>query len=260
MYDNIHLENLIFLPIHESCLPQKSPTVWYCVDPLPTHIYLPHSLLHNSLCIGPLVKKPVNNFSENELYPPKSTPVHNPPFPPNTTTTTPLTHKHGSTAPTSPLADLRPTTSLPIHLTSSLPPPDRQNRQVSDDEVVGIGHKPKSHSESPDTGTGLVSQSADDVTPVKASDQTHRRTNSDFFVTPISSPPPSPIIPSQTRSAPARVGDRVPAREARLSERILDSFFSKVPNKFEGLVLEEKDQIPTQEFLECCRAVVPFFG
>jgi pleckstrin family protein A (phosphoinositide binding specific) protein 8 len=37
------------------------------------------------------------------------------------------------------------------------------------------------------------------------------------------------------------------------------SFFSKTSHKFEDLVLSEGDGIPTVEFLDSCRAVVPFF-
>ena len=45
-----------------------------------------------------------------------------------------------------------------------------------------------------------------------------------------------------------------------MRERILETFFFKAPKKFEDMVLLENDRIPTAEFLECCEAVVPFFG
>ena len=84
-------------------------------------------------------------------------------------------------------------------------------------------------------------------------EMTHRRNNSDFFVTPSSSPPGSPKLA-------ARVGHRAPSRPAIVTQRSLQTFFSKAPKKFEDIVLVENDQIPTVNFLECCRAVVPFFG
>ena len=73
---------------------------------------------------------------------------------------------------------------------------------------------------------------------------------SDFFVTPTSSPPPS---------RPARIGDRVTVESAN-SARRHETFFSSLPDKFECLELETKDGIPSQQFLQCCQAVLPFFG
>ena len=217
------------------------------------------------------MKKPVNNFSEDELYPPKVTPVHNPQFPPHTATT-PLSHKHISAVPASPLADLHPASSLPAHLTSMISSPSsRHNGETLDNQVTGTEHKSESHSESNDAQhNGSVPKSSPQSVEVEApavtntSEMTHHRNNSDFFVTPSSSPPASPKLPlhthAHTRPNPARVGNRAPSREVRLSERILDTFFSRVPTKFEDLLLVESSQIPTAEFLECCRTVVPFFG
>lgn len=84
-------------------------------------------------------------------------------------------------------------------------------------------------------------------------EMTHHRNNSDFFVTPSSSPPASPRLA-------ARVGHRTPSRTATVTQRSLHTFFSKAPKKFEDILLVENNQIPTVDFLECCRAVVPFFG
>ena len=209
--------------------------------------------------VGPLVKKPVNNFSEDELYPPKPSPVHNPPFP-HHTATSPLAHT--STVTTSPASpDIRLTSSLPAHLTGMASTSDnRQNGDLPDNQVTGTRHEPESHSESNDTHNGSLPQSLPPITDVEAlansnytPEMTHHRNNSDFFVTPSSSPPASPLLA-------ARVGHRAPSRTLRASERLLESFFSKAPKKFEDILLVENDQIPTVDFLECCRAVVPFFG
>lgn len=78
---------------------------------------------------------------------------------------------------------------------------------------------------------------------------------SDFFVTPASSPhltpPPSP--------RPARIGDRVAAKSADLGRRH-QTFFSSLPAKFADIELLEGEGIPSEQFLRCCQAVLPFFG
>ena len=166
-----------------------------------------------------------------------------------------------------PSGDLRPTTSLPVHLTSALSSPVRQNGQATVTQITETGCKPESHSEFQDPHDGTVSQSLPQsvdtvrVTPASStSDMTHRRTNSDFFVTPSSSPPASPGHQRHPQPLPARVGDRVSPGDTSSGERLMDTFFSRAPKKFEDLVLIENDQIPTAEFLECCRCVLPFFG
>lgn len=215
---------------------------------------LPLANHHNHCSLGQLVKKPVNNFSEDELYPPKPSPVHNPPFPPHTTTS-PLAHKHTSTTiPTSPDSS-RLTSSLPAHLTGAISSPsDGQSEELPDN---GTRHEPELCSGTSDTHYGSLPQSlppvADVDTSANTTEMTHHRNNSDFFVTPSSSPPASPRLA-------ARVGHRIPSRTAIVTQRSLQTFFSKAPKKFEDILLVENDQIPTADFLECCRAVVPFFG
>lgn len=208
--------------------------------------------------VGQLVKKPVNNFSEDELYPPKPSPVHNPPFPPHTATS-PLAHKHTSTIPTS-LDSSRLTSSLPVHLTGAISSPDdRQSEELPNN---GTRHEPELQSESSDTHCGSLLHSLPPVVDVHVDtsansnnvpEMAHHRNNSDFFVTPSSSPPASPRLP-------ARVGNRTPSRTAIVTQRSLQTFFSKSPKKFEDILLVENNQIPTVDFLECCRAVIPFFG
>ena len=116
------------------------------------------------------------------------------------------------------------------------------------------------HSESSDTHCGSLPHSQPPVVDVdtsansnNVSEMTHHRNNSDFFVTPSSSPPASPRLP-------ARVGNRTPSRTAIVTQRSLQTFFSKSQKKFEDILLVENNQIPTVDFLECCRAVIPFFG
>ena len=222
-------------------------------------------MVHVCCGVGPLVKKPVNNFSEDELYPRKTTPVHNPPFP-LLAATSPLTHKHSLAPPFSPSADIRPTRSLPVHLTSTVSPheADREKGVVAGNET-GSSSEPlcDSHDQNDGPVSDSLPQSVSEATPpdTRASDLTHRRNNSDFFVTPTSSPPASPRLSSHIAPVPARVGDRISSsREERVTERLLETFFSRAPKKFEDLVLIENDQIPTANFLECCEAVVPFFG
>ena len=166
-----------------------------------------------------------------------------------------------------PFGDLHPTLSLPVHLISTPSPPEQQNGQATDTQIMETVHKPESHSEFQDPRDGDVSQSLPkpvdmvQVTPASStSDMTHRRTNSDFFVTPSSSPPPSPGHERHPQPIPARVGDRLSRGDASPGERLMDTFFSRAPKKFEDLELIENDQIPTAEFLECCRGVLPFFG
>lgn len=203
--------------------------------------------------VGQLVKKPVNNFSEDELYPPKPSLVHNPPFPPHTATS-PLAHKHVPTSPDS----SRLTSSLPAHLTGATS--SSSDKQSEEPPNSGTRHEPELHSESSDTHCDSLPQSlpplVDEDTSANsnnAPETTHRRNNSDFFVTPSSSPPASPRLA-------ARVGHRTPSKITTVTERSLQTFFSKAPKKFEDILLLENDQIPTVDFLECCRAVVPFFG
>ena len=210
------------------------------------------------------MKKPVNNFSEDELYPPKPSPVHNPPFP-HHTATSPLSHKHVTMNTTPASLDNNHITSapLPANLTGPLAySEDRQSGELPTNQITGTRLQSKSHTESNDTYDGSVPQVlppvADMVTGALADSNStpeivHHRSNSDFFVTPSSSPPSSPRLA-------ARVSQRAPSRPVRVGQRSIQTFFSKAPNKFEDIVLVENDRIPTVEFLECCKAVVPFLG
>ena len=91
----------------------------------------------------------------------------------------------------------------------------------------------------------------------------------DFFMTPTSSPrltpPLSPHLhsylarPLPSFPAPARIGDRVAAKNADIGRRH-ETFFSSLPAKFADIKLLEGNGIPSEPFLQCCRAVLPFFG
>lgn len=85
---------------------------------------------------------------------------------------------------------------------------------------------------------------------------------SDVFITPTSSPrltPPSSPSPAPSHSRPSRIGDRVVVQRSGPARRH-ETFFSSLSVKFEDLELQEVEQIPTLEFLQCCEAVLPFFG
>jgi hypothetical protein len=51
----------------------------------------------------------------------------------------------------------------------------------------------------------------------------------------------------------------VAARSADVGRKH-ETFFSSLSIKFEDLGLEKKEGIPSRQFLECCKAVLPFFG
>ena len=113
--------------------------------------------------------------------------------------------------------------------------------------------------------SGTVVTEGTDSNAIPTDTRTHSRSHStsDYFVTPTSSPrltpptSPRPHMPPSPR--PARIGDRVASSSAN-SGRHHETFFSSLPAKFEDLELQSGEHIPTQQFLLCCQAVLPFFG
>ncbi|XP_003388130.1 PREDICTED: pleckstrin homology domain-containing family A member 8-like [Amphimedon queenslandica] len=106
--------------------------------------------------------------------------------------------------PVSPLRNTQDTSSLPFHL-----------------------QKPQKQ---------IVAQSS-------ASLRDASRSSSELFLTPTSSPVPSP--PSSPLPEVATID--------------YDTFFSKLPHKFVDISLDEDEGIPTDSFLQCCSDLLPFF-
>lgn len=53
-----------------------------------------------------------------------------------------------------------------------------------------------------------------------------------------------------------RIGDRFPSQR----QRKVNTEFSRMSSRFEDLELLNGTEIPTVEFLQCCRSFMPFFG
>ena len=229
------------------------------------------------------MKKTLNSFSEDELYHFPATPGLDPTFPSLSQHSPQLHHKKFTPPSTTPIHS---TSSLPSHMIdshnsvnfkssspkrqSSLDGTETGQKTLSHSHVSnGMRTDPQTTSESNTSSTIEPSSSASHSIPrtdSKTTNKTHRRMNSDLFMTPVSSPqptpPPSPQ-PEQGAENISRIGDRVRHRinqQEMNTERKTETFFSKAPQKFEDLVLVDGERIPTAEFLDCCRAVVPFFG
>jgi len=89
---------------------------------------------------------------------------------------------------------------------------------------------------------------------------THSRSHStaDLFITPTTSPNLTPP-PSPRSNVVKRIGERVSAEKADVGRKH-ETFFSSLSYKFQDVELGDGEGIPTEQFLECCRAVLPFFG
>ena len=105
-------------------------------------------------------------------------------------------------------------------------------------------------------GTELPTYSGSNV-PYSSSKHSRSHSTSDFYVTPVSSPPPSPDGPHLSKER--RVKHRIKAPDAEDGRRH-QTFFSSLTVKFEDMELEEEDGIPTQPFLHRCQILLPFFG
>lgn len=233
----------------------------------------------------------LSGFSERELYPPSpppptpSTGMPQPPVPSEGLLQTSLTSKTKALADSDvPVIVRTEGKSLPMHLMmqSDNPAPgtkintsnqedgsisqtDSGMAQTDSGTNSGIPEQTLSGSTLTDSG-GAQADSGIEQMPktgsgIAQSDSKHSRSHStsDCFVTPASSPrltPPSSPPARDSRSN--RVGDRVAAKSADIGRRH-ETFFSSLPAKFENLELETMDGIPSKQFLECCRAILPFF-
>ena len=94
------------------------------------------------------------------------------------------------------------------------------------------------------------------ASPSSNSKHSRSHSTSDFYVTPVSSPPPSPDLPHPRER---RIKDRIKVADADEGRRH-HTFFSSLSVKFEDMEVEDGDFIPTQPFLQRCQLLLPFFG
>lgn len=126
------------------------------------------------------------------------------------------------------------------------------------EEEAGVGQSVDAGSAGVDTAGESSDTAKANADVPRATSSMHSRSHStsDFYVTPASSPrqltPPPP-------PRPARIGERVAAHTAEVGRKH-ETFFSSLSAKFQDLELLEEDLIPTHHFLQCCQAVLPFFG
>ena len=212
-----------------------------CLHVQTTHVHV--ISLHVFICdmIGgksPVISKkgqPSSGFSVEELYPSPPTPSSSlPPIPSE------LTSKKSYIKKTSSIEGK----SLPIHLLK---------------ESAAGGSQVHSHmliktrvedSETPGDETDSNFKQPDSIPAQVHSSHSRSHSTSDHFITPTTSPQPTP---------PLCIKDRITVDDGE-SARRHETFFSSLPTKFQDLVLEEKDGIPSEAFLQSCQAVLPFFG
>ena len=212
----------------------------------------------------------LSGFSESDLYP-----APPPPTPASAALSqTQLAHKTTPAGtPTSATPILRKT--LPAHLTKptvgdvggrgtqASPSHDTGTRDEGVTNTDEKSETPPINGQSPAEG---ISPTNDVTDPGKHSRNQSAHSNSDYFITPTSSPrltPPSSPTPSGG-SRPMRIGARVGAGKADKGRRH-ETFFSSLPEKFQDLELLEgvgqgEELVPSEQFLQCCEAVLPFFG
>lgn len=172
----------------------------------------------------------MSGFSEADLYPVSALPQ-----------TTQLTTKQKKTTPTTEKAALSVGKPLPSHLL-----------QHNSGNHVNFEKKVVVHEGDGAGGTDMTAEAGSNVSQA---DSGSPHTTSDFFLTPTSSPQLTPPL-----SRPSRIGDRVNAESAE-SGRRHETFFSSLSSKFQDVeLLEGEELIPTEQFLQCCQNVLPFFG
>ncbi len=208
----------------------------------------------------------LSGFSESDLYPA-------PPPPTPVSATLLPARKATPTHPTVAMPTLRKT--LPVHLVKPAPVDKgrgsgtRGTGPTTQSETEGkspADGKPPADSKSP---SSIGNPPRNDVTLSPVSNHSRNQSahsNSDYFITPTSSPrltPPHSPTPSGGRCS-KRIGDRVSAVESDRGRKH-ETFFSSLPFKFQDIELLEgaglgEELVPSEKFLQCCEAVLPFFG